>query len=194
MIFIKSRAGTLLLIALLVLGSCSQVKVETDENFEAVELPDGSVVYLNHNSSVSYDEGFDPRIIDMEGEIFLSVAKGATPFLVRMEEGEIKVLGTEFNVKSEMDKIEVEVEEGIVELKTGDQIGTVKRRESAVYSKTEKAIQKAKAEFKFREWMKELKREFKKLGKEIQKGTKEVGKESKKAGKELKQELKKLKD
>ena len=194
MIHVNASLCTFLFLTLLVLSSCSDIEVTTADNFDAVELPDGSIVYLNRNSTISFNEEFEPRVLDMKGEVFLSVVEGSSPFVVNTDEGQITVLGTEFNVKSEVDKIEVEVEEGIVELKMAEYTGTVKRRESAVYNKTEKAIQKAKAEFKFRSWMKELKREFKKLGKEIKRSTKEVGKESKKAGKELKQELKKLKD
>jgi len=47
--------------AALVLSACGQVRVETAENFEQVELPDSSIVYLSHNSSLTYDESFNPR-------------------------------------------------------------------------------------------------------------------------------------
>jgi hypothetical protein len=103
------------------------------------------------------------------------------------------VLGTEFNVKSLADELEVEVEEGIVELKTQARSEKVKRGEAAIYRNAENEFKKVKAEFKFRIWMKDLKAEFKKLGKEIKTSSKEIGKESKKAAKELKKELKKLK-
>ena len=179
--------------ALILLFSCSGVSVETKDNFEVVELPDGSIVFMNHNSAIDFDEEFNPRSIEVEGEVFLSVTKGETPFVVKSQHGSISVLGTEFNVKSHAEELEVEVEDGIVELKTSVQSGQIKRGESAVYKKAENEFKKVKAEFKFRIWMKELKVEFKKLGKEIKTNSKEIGKESKKAGKQLKKELKKLK-
>jgi ferric-dicitrate binding protein FerR (iron transport regulator) len=178
--------------SLIILSSCSSVSVETKDNFEVVELPDGSMAFLNHNSAISYDEKFSPRSLEVQGEVFLSVVEGESPFEVKSEHGEIGVLGTEFNVKSYAEELEVEVEEGIVELKTKTQSEKVQRGEAALYRATEKEFKKVKAEFKFRIWMKELKAEFKKLGKEIKSNSKEIGKESKKAGKELKKELKKL--
>ena len=179
--------------ALIALSSCSKVSVETADNFEVVELPDGSIAYMNHHSAIAYDEKFSPRTVEVQGEIFLSVIERETPFIVKTELGEITVLGTEFNVKSDLREIEVEVQRGIVELKTEIHNNKVIRGEVAVYRKVENEIQKGKAKFKFRAWMKDLKREFKRLGKEVKSHSKEIGKESKEAAKELKEELKTLK-
>ena len=185
-------ATYIILTASSLLSSCSDNSIKTKDNFEVVELPDGSVAFLNHNTSVSYDEEFSPRSLEVRGEVFLSVVEAETPFVVKSDHGEITVLGTEFSVKAEAEKLEVEVEEGIVELKTKVQSDKIKRGEAAIYSEAENGFKKVKAEFKFRIWMKELKAEFKKLGKEIKTNSKEFGKESKKAAKKLKKELKKL--
>ena len=179
-------------VSLTVLISCSNVDVSTNDNFDIVELPDGSMAFLNHNSEISYDEKFSPRSLEVNGEVFFSVVDDETPFVVKSSLGEIEVLGTEFNVKSSAEELEVEVEKGVVELKTMAQSEKVKRGEAAVYHATEKELKKIKAEFKFRIWMKELKAEFKKLDKEIKSNSKQLRKESKKAAKELKKELKKL--
>ena len=192
MINLKLTSYIFFTASLIALSSCSSISVETGDNFEVVELPDGSIAFLNHNSALSYDEEFSPRTVEVEGEVFLSVVEGETPFVVKSQHGEITVLGTEFNVKSQAEELEVEVEEGIVELKTATHSEEVKRGQAAVYNTTENEFKKVKAEFKFRIWMKALKVEFKKLGKEIKSNSKEIGKESKKAGKELKKELKKL--
>jgi len=178
--------------SLIVFSSCSSVTVETEDNFEVVELPDGSIAFLNHDSAIGYDKAFSPRTLEVDGEVFLSVVESETPFVVKSQHGEIKVLGTEFNVKSEAEELEVEVEKGIVELKTMAHSDKIKRGEAAVYQKSENEFKKVKAEFKFRIWMKDLKDEFKKLGKEIKSNSKEIGKESKEGGKQLKKELKKL--
>jgi ferric-dicitrate binding protein FerR (iron transport regulator) len=179
--------------SLIALSSCSSVTVETEDNFEVVELPDGSLAFLNQNSAIAYDKEFSPRTLEVQGEIFLSVVEGETPFVVKSQHGELKVLGTEFSVKAHAEELEVEVEEGIVELKTMAHSDRVKRGEAAVYKKAENDFKKVKAEFKFRIWMKDLKDEFKRLGKEIKASSKEIGKESKEGGKQLKKELKKLK-
>ena len=190
---VKASSYIVLLASLIALCSCSNVNVETSDNFEVVELPDGSFAYLNHNSSITYDEAFNPRAVEIQGEIFLRVSAQRTPFIVSAELGEITVLGTEFNVKSDAKGIEVEVEEGVVELKTKGHNNKIRRGEFAVYKNAEDIIQKGSAEFKFKIWMDDLKREFKKLGKEIKTSSKKIGEESEETGKELKQELKKLK-
>lgn len=193
MINLKILSRITVFVVIMAFSSCSNVIIETEDNFEEVELPDGSLAYLNHNSSLEYNEDFDPRSIEMDGEIFLSVTGGETPFFVNTELCEIKVLGTKFNVKSDNQETAVEVEEGSVELKTKHDKNKVERGESAVYAKDGNGIKKGKAKFKFKIWMNSLEIEFKKLGKEIKHGSKQIGKESKGVGKELKKKMKKLK-
>jgi ferric-dicitrate binding protein FerR (iron transport regulator) len=180
-----------LLIVLLAFASCSKVKVETKDNFEVVDLPDGSQVYLNRNTSVSYDKNFNPRTIEVKGEAFFSVVSGENPFVVQTSQGEVTVVGTEFDVKSEAEELEVEVEEGVVDLKTKHDNSQVKEGEMAVYNESKGAIQKGKSEFKSSAWLDELRQDFKKLGKEVKKGGKQVGKEFKKGGKVVGKEFKK---
>lgn len=185
-----------LFILLITFSSCSNVTVVTEDNFEVKELPDGSIVYLNHNSFLEFDQEFDPRMIEIKGEFYFSVVKGKAPFIINTELGEVKVIGTEFSVKTSKEEIEIEVEEGSVELNTKQYKNKVERSENAFYKKGEDGIRKGKAKFKFKIWMENLKIEFKKLGKEIKHSTKDLGKESKKVGKKLKKlkkELKKLK-
>ncbi|QSE96919.1 FecR family protein [Fulvivirga lutea] len=184
---------TRLFVLLITISSCSNVTVETKDNYEVEELPDGSLVYLNHNSSLEYDQSFDKREVNIKGELYFSVVKGASPFVVKTELGEVKVLGTEFNVNTNEDELDVEVEEGTVELSTNNSKKKVKRGQSAKYKKGNNGIQLGKAKRDFNNWLNDLEIEFKKLGKEIKKGSKEIEKESKKAGKAIDKELKKLK-
>jgi len=181
------------IVVILAFSSCSKSTVITEDNFDVVELPDGSIAYLNFNSSLKYDQEFSPKQVDVSGEVYLSVSKMESPFFVNTELGKIKVLGTDFNVKSSDNELNVEVENGSVELITKDNTSEIKKGEGALYKKGEKSVQKFKAEFKFKSWMKSLKIEFKKLGKEIKSNSKETDKESKKIGKEVKKEFKKLK-
>lgn len=68
---------------------------------ESIPLPDGSIIRLNANSEVSFDESIweKERSIQLEGEAFFIVEKGS-PFTVKTSKGKIRVLGTSFNVKS----------------------------------------------------------------------------------------------
>ncbi len=70
-------------------------------------LPDGSRVYLNRNSQLSYDAGFgdDNRHVKLKGEAFFDVtADDANPFIVSAGISETKVLGTSFVIKAYDDK------------------------------------------------------------------------------------------
>ncbi len=66
-------------------------------------LPDGSTVWLNAESKLSYSNHFNDSIreVSLEGEAFFDVAKDpARPFVVHTSGIDIRVLGTAFNVKS----------------------------------------------------------------------------------------------
>ena len=66
-------------------------------------LPDGTVVWLNINSTLSYTESFNltTRDVELTGEAYFEVAKNAEkPFVVNMNEGHIEVLGTKFNIRA----------------------------------------------------------------------------------------------
>lgn len=69
-----------------------------------VTLPDGTLVWLNANSKLSYptDLGKKPhRSVYLLGEAYFDVAHHQThPFLVRTKKFTVKVLGTAFNVKA----------------------------------------------------------------------------------------------
>lgn len=66
-----------------------------------IELSDGSVVWLNAASKISYKEE-SPRTITLDGEAFFKVAKDKTsPFTVETPDHVVvKALGTSFNVKA----------------------------------------------------------------------------------------------
>ncbi len=185
----------LLFLIMLTLFSCSnsKVKVSSNDNYETVNFPDGSFAYLNRNSTIEFEKNFTNRIVKQKGEVFYEVKKGNNPFIVEAESGEIKVLGTKFNIKSTKNEIEVEVESGSVELKIDKLVKNVKKGQKAVFKDVEKSIKIAKAELKHKQWISSLEKEFKKLGKEIVKDSKKIKKESEKIGKEVKKEFNKLK-
>lgn len=64
-------------------------------------LPDGSEVWLNSGSRLSYPSQFSSkREIQLVGEAFFDVVKSKNPFVVHTNYGEVTVLGTSFNVKA----------------------------------------------------------------------------------------------
>ncbi|MCL3782681.1 DUF4974 domain-containing protein [Prolixibacteraceae bacterium JC049] len=65
-------------------------------------LPDGSVVWINAGTKLSYDKAFGikNRRLHLDGEAFFEVAKDASKaFLVATKEVTVKAYGTAFNVK-----------------------------------------------------------------------------------------------
>lgn len=85
-------------------------------------LPDGSLVTLNKNSSISYEEKFTTdRKITVKGEAFFDVTPDKTkPFVIDVNDVRITVVGTSFNVKNVNGKTQVLVETGIVKVTRKD--------------------------------------------------------------------------
>jgi transmembrane sensor len=72
-----------------------------------VRLPDGTQVWLNADSKISYAENFQgaTREVQLSGEAFFDVVKDITrPFIIHTPAIDIKVLGTAFNVRSYPDE------------------------------------------------------------------------------------------
>jgi len=66
-------------------------------------LPDGTIVWLNAGSRITYEKNFDAnlRAVTLTGEAFFDVAPNASkPFVIHTAHIDIRVLGTSFNVKS----------------------------------------------------------------------------------------------
>lgn len=81
-------------------------------------LPDGSKVWLNRNTKLSFPEEFKKtREVNLEGEAYFEVVSNPKKsFKVRTENTITEVLGTSFNIdaKSKEDAIEVTVITGLV--------------------------------------------------------------------------------
>jgi ferric-dicitrate binding protein FerR (iron transport regulator) len=84
-----------------------------------VSLPDGSTVWLNEASKLTYNKSFgsQSRMATLEGEAFFEVARDEEkPFKVSSGGVTTKVLGTSFNIKNERknNKVEIVVSSGKV--------------------------------------------------------------------------------
>lgn len=171
----------------------TSVKISSADTYEVVEFPDGSIAYLNKNSSIEYDKNFDERVVEQQGEVFFIVTKGKSPFIVKTDAGEIKVLGTEFHVKSDKNKIEVEVKKGTVELRVDQVIKKISKGQKAIFNEIEEGVMIVKADLEYKQWMNKLHKDFRQLGKAIKKNSKQIKKETKKLEKEINKQVKKLK-
>jgi ferric-dicitrate binding protein FerR (iron transport regulator) len=89
-----------------------------------VNLPDGSSVMLAVGAQVVASPDFPrTRRVSLTGEAFFDVARGDDEFIVEVEEGQIVVKGTRFNVRSWPDALtyaEIALIEGSVEVRPQD--------------------------------------------------------------------------
>lgn len=68
-----------------------------------ITLPDGSIVWLNAGSKLNYDKQFGTKLreVTLTGEAYFDVKKNPDlPFVIHTNRIDVRVLGTQFNVKS----------------------------------------------------------------------------------------------
>jgi len=87
-------------------------------------LPDGSLVWLNSASSLSYDTSFGTgtRTVRLQGEAYFEVAKDSRhPFVVQTDMYSVTAVGTAFDVSAypSMDKVVTTLIEGSVRIDCG---------------------------------------------------------------------------
>lgn len=101
----------------------SIISAGADQRNIRVDLPDGSSVFLNRNSSIEYPERFSKqtRTVKLQGEAFFDIeSETGRPFIVETAAANITVAGTSFNVNSSDNNVEVFVSTGKVVLNSND--------------------------------------------------------------------------
>lgn len=76
------------------------VEVSTESGQQSkVTLPDGTLVWLNAETTIRYQQNTDVRKVNLSGEGYFEVMHSSShPFIVEVGNTSIKVLGTKFNV------------------------------------------------------------------------------------------------
>jgi transmembrane sensor len=99
-------------------------------------LPDESIVTLNKNSTLTYEEksgAASYRKTKLAGEAFFNVrADKSKPFIVEVDRIEVEVVGTSFNIKSVAGRTEIIVESGTVSVTKNNTTVTLTRGEKIV--------------------------------------------------------------
>lgn len=117
-LFYRVAASVLIVIGLGLAGyriaSPKEITIATSpsEKNVNVSLSDGSVIWLNRNSSLTYPAKFrgNTRNVTLRGEAYFEIARNeAKPFIINAGKADVKVLGTTFNVITNNDKNQVEV-------------------------------------------------------------------------------------
>lgn len=114
--------------------------VITDSNKQEIILPDGSIVWLNANSSLSYNNQFkDGRKVVLKGEALFDVNQvNGKVFYVSTDDITVQVLGTRFLITSheQTSQIETILESGRINLiinSTNEQI-ELKPNDKLIYN------------------------------------------------------------
>lgn len=115
-------------------------------NRAQVTLPDQSKVWMNSNSKLVYRNGVNnTREVKLIGEAFFKVEKDKNrPFIVSVNNIQVEVLGTSFNVKARQGSeiIETSLVEGSIKL-SGSELSQdylLKPNEKAIYSNSSKSL------------------------------------------------------
>ena len=105
----------------------------------SLTLADGTRVWLNSGSILSYPAKFDQknRMVRLDGEgYFEATADRDYPFVVQTAKLDVKVLGTKFNVQAYPDEdIEVSLLEGQLYVQAGRQSALMEANELVTWSK-----------------------------------------------------------
>lgn len=127
------------------------VKSNSRGRKSTISLGDGTTIYLNSESKITYPNKFPDsvRVIQLEGEAFFEVAKDERrPFIVKTNYLDLKVLGTSFNVKTFSDSEEVTIALATGKVEITD-IGNSKEAaesvmlnpgQAVIFNKTERAF------------------------------------------------------
>lgn len=118
--WIGIAASLIILFGLFSLLGDEMVTIDTISGEQkTIVLLDGSEVILNSKSTLTYneDEWKSNRRLTLDGEAYFKVKKGST-FTVTTENGDVQVLGTQFNVNTVNDYFEVVCFEGKVSVQT----------------------------------------------------------------------------
>lgn len=115
LLFLPGRTGT---------GKTKLITAGADESNKEIVLPDGSRIWINRNSELSYSwkKADAVRKVALRGEGFFEIIPELSkPFIVDAGKAEIKVTGTSFNVITSNNEgdVEVYVETGKVLLSSG---------------------------------------------------------------------------
>ena len=104
-------------------------------------LADGTIVWLTSNSHIRYPVTFsgNTRQVELEGEAYFEVAKDVEkPFIVRMNEYNVRVTGTQFNVRNYLNEsLATTLVEGGVQIERKGKVDRLRPGQQAVLENNE---------------------------------------------------------
>lgn len=99
------------------------------------KLPDGSEVWLNSGSTISFPRHYGAiRNVELTGQAYFHVVKDGKPFFVKTGYGKVEVMGTSFDVKAYVnDSFQATLIEGSVRVSNNtNQVATLKPGQQSI--------------------------------------------------------------
>lgn len=121
-------------------GAFNTMTTKTGGQYQLL-LADGTKVWLNSESSLKYPIAFkgSQRNVELTGEAYFEVAKNAAmPFNVKVNNMEVRVLGTHFNIMAYNNETSIKTTllEGAVKLSVGNQSNVLKPGQQGMVNKS----------------------------------------------------------
>ncbi len=118
-----------------------------------VALPDGTIVTLHKNAKLSYNQYFSSsaRTVNLDGEAYFDVVSDPdNPFVVAIDDIDIIVYGTTFNVMEDDQSVTVSLLEGSLDVKAGENVVcTLVPGHEVVYDKETRSLVEGSADVAF---------------------------------------------
>lgn len=106
-------------------------------NYFSFQLSDGTKVWINANSRLSFPSRFagdERKVRLLEGEAYFEVAKRQhQPFIVETSKANVRVLGTQFNVRNYKNSFATTLAEGSVEVYNDTQLQKLSPNQKAFF-------------------------------------------------------------
>ncbi len=107
-----------------------------------VTFPDGSIGVLNKNSTLSYPEKFEnERNVSFTGEAYFDIQKNEKPFIIDVNDVDIKVLGTAFNLITTENEVKLFVDRGLVAFEKEGKHTKVLAGNEAIFNRGDASIE-----------------------------------------------------
>ncbi len=111
-------------------GVATQTYVTPAGKTQDIALADGTHIRLNAASKITVSLGLDARRVEMaDAEAVFDVAHDARrPFLINVGDRQVRVIGTEFNLRHRADLVDLTVRRGVVEVRPANALDAAPTR------------------------------------------------------------------
>lgn len=150
----KVAAAVLLMLCAAVAGYRHAITAQPEQTFvvatgpgqkNSLQLPDGTRIWLNSGSQITYPSTFNSRnrTVQLEGEAYFSVARNEKlPFIVQTNGMSVTALGTKFNIKAYANEevVTATLVEGKIRTDAGEESAVITPNNQVCYNRASGAM------------------------------------------------------